>query len=135
MVAQMKLRSLVLFAALPLAAHHSTRATFDDRTLVTMQGVITEVQWTNPHFRFFIDVTGADGKVAAWEIEGPSPNALLREGLKRKTLKPGDPVTLDVWLARTPPYGRNLASMRMLTLPDGRMISGKSAWDGPIKIH
>ena len=135
MGAQMKLKWLFLVAAMPLAAHHSTRAEFDDSKLVTMQGVITEVQWMNPHFRFFMDVTGADGKTAAWEIEGPSPNLLVREGLKRETLKAGDRVTLDVWLARIPPYGRNLASMRMLTLPDGRMISGKSAWDGSIKIH
>jgi hypothetical protein len=126
--------SLVLFlAAIPLAAHHSTRGTFDDSKLVAMQGTITEVQWMNPHLRFVMDVTGDEGKVARWEIEGPSPNMLRGQGLKRDSLKPGDHVILDVWLARKPPYGRNLASMRTLTLPDGPVISGKSAWDDPIK--
>ncbi len=129
----MKLSLVLVLAAIPLAAHHSTRGTFDDSRLVAMQGTIAEVQWMNPHLRFLMDVTGDAGKVTSWEIEGPSPNMLRGQGLKRDSLKTGDHVILDVWLGRIPTYGRHLASMRTFTLPDGRVISGKSGWDDPIK--
>jgi hypothetical protein len=120
---------------MPLAAHHSTRGAFDDSKLITMQGTVTEIRWMNPHARLFMEVTGAGGNVANWEIEMASPNVLGRQGLKRDTFKPGDRVLLDVWLARVAPYMRNLATMRSLMLPDGRVISGQSAWDNPIKLQ
>ncbi len=129
----MRLRLILLLAAIPLAAHHSTRAAFDDSKLVAMQGTVTEVRWLNPHGRFFMDVIGADGSIVNWEIELPSPNGLIRQGWKRSDLKAGDHVTSDVWLART--VGHKLATMRSLTLPDGRVFSGKTGWDNPIKIQ
>jgi hypothetical protein len=66
----MRLGLVLWFAAIPLAAHHSTRGTFDDSKLVATQGVITEVQWMNPHFRFFMDVTSDAGNVASWKMRG-----------------------------------------------------------------
>jgi hypothetical protein len=131
--AQMRLGLLLLFAALPLAAHHSTRGAFDDSKLVAMQGTVIELQWVNPHGVILMDVTGADGTMVNWVIELPSPNSLLRQGLKKDNLKAGDRIALEVWVSRT--AGLHRATMRTLTLPDRRVFLGNSLWDNPIKMQ
>ncbi len=80
-----------------------------------------------------MDVTGADGTALNWAMELPSPNSLLRQGLKKDNLKAGDRVVLEVWVART--AGLHRASMRTLTLPGGRVFAGNSGWDNPVKLH
>jgi hypothetical protein len=130
---QMRLGLVIVFAAMPLAAHHSTRGAFDDSKLITMQGTVTELQWMNPHGIILMDVAGADGTAVNWLIELPSPNILLRRGLKKDNLKAGDHVVVEVWVART--AGLHRASMRTLTLPDGRVFLGNSGWDNPIKMQ
>jgi hypothetical protein len=79
---QMRLGLVVLLAAMPLAAHHSTRGAFDDTKLIAMQGTVAELQWVNPHGIILMDVTGADGTAVTWLIELPSPNSLLRAGIE-----------------------------------------------------
>jgi Family of unknown function (DUF6152) len=128
----MRLGFVLLFAAMPLAAHHGS-AEFDDSKVVAMQGVVTVVQWMNPHAQFFIDVIGADGKVVNWEIVMAPPNTLGRQGLKKDTFKTGDRIVLDVWLAKT--SGLHRAAMRTLTLPDSRVLLGIRGWDNPTKIQ
>ncbi len=126
----------MLIAALPLAAHHSTRAEFDDSRIVTMSGTVREVTWMNPHANLLVTVTDPAGDVpgnaAEWRIELPSPNSLVRQGWKREDLKAGDRVTMGLWLAKD---GSKTAAMRMITFPDGRVISGVSSWDNPIKLQ
>ena len=119
----------LLAAVIPLAAHHSTTAEFDNSKTVAMEGIITKVSWLNPHAGLWMDVKDAAGNAVHWEIELPSPNGLMRQGWQKADLKPGDRVTLDVWLARK---GAALASMRSITLPDGRVMTGQSMWDNPI---
>jgi hypothetical protein len=119
---------VAVFAAMPLTAHHSTRAVFDASKIVTIQGAVTEVRWLNPHARFFLDAEDAAGNTVHWEVELPSPINLLGQGWKRNDLKPGDRITVDVWLAKD---GNHRAYLRTITLPDGRIMSGKSAWDDP----
>jgi hypothetical protein len=82
-----------LFAAAPTAAHHSF-AMFDQRRIMTLEGTVTEFQWTNPHAFIQIDVPGERGQVRHWSIELNSPNNLRRQGWSRSSLKPGDKVTL-----------------------------------------
>jgi len=78
--------------AVPALAHHSF-AMFDQKKIVTLEGTVTEFQWTNPHAFIELDVAGA-GKVSHWSIELNSPNNLKRQGWTRTAVKPGDKVTL-----------------------------------------
>jgi hypothetical protein len=70
----------VAFAAVPLAAHHAFTAEFDSQQPVTLHGMVTKVEWTNPHAWINLDVKGEDGQVVAWRVEAGAPNALLRRG-------------------------------------------------------
>ncbi len=127
----MKFAVAFLLAAIPLAAHHSTKAAFDSHVIVQMQGVVAYVRWLNPHGTLFLDVTEPSGRVSNWEIELPSPNALMLRGLKKDEFGTGTRVMVDVWVAKR---GGSLATMRTLTMPDGRVISGQTAWDDPAEF-
>lgn len=112
----------------PMAAHHSFDAEYDRTKTVVMKGVVTKVEWTNPHARFYIDVTDEAGKVTNWNLELGSPNSLTRAGWRRDALKAGDEVTVNASLARD---GSKMANARNITLKDGRrVLSGASSADG-----
>ncbi|HEY8521133.1 MAG TPA: DUF6152 family protein [Gammaproteobacteria bacterium] len=130
----MSLRVLLVLAGallpiLPAAAHHSFAAVFDGEKQVTVTGTVTEVEWTNPHVHFSLDVTSEDGTVTRWRFEGYPPNMLVRQGWKRDvTLKPGDTVTVFGWGARADP---NFGMARYVTLGDGtRLAAGPPAGTG-----
>jgi hypothetical protein len=114
-------------SALPAYAHHSFAAEFDATQPVRLTGKITRIEWTNPHTYFYIDVTGPDGKVTNWSIEGASPGALSRRAWNRGDLKLGDTVTVEGYRAKS---GSNVADGRRVTLPDGRALYGGSPGDG-----
>ena len=91
---------LVLFAV-RLLAHHSFGAEYDANKPITLTGVVTKVEWTNPHSYFYLDVTDGKGVVSNWKFEGFPPNVLYRTGWKRDvTLRPGDTITVFGWRAR-----------------------------------
>ena len=85
---------LVGSCVVPVAAHHSFSAEYDSKKVTTITGTVTKVEWMNPHVYFFIDVEGADGKVANWACEMGPPNGLQRSGWTRNTMKIGDEVTM-----------------------------------------
>jgi hypothetical protein len=116
-------------AAAPLLAHHSFAAEYDGEKPITLKGVVTKVEWENPHMHFYLDVTDEKGKVEEWKFEGFPPNMLVRQGWKRDvTLKVGDTVTVFAWRARN---GMNLAHSREITMADGKKIlSGPLAATG-----
>ena len=117
----------VMLCSAGLAAHHSFAAEYDIKKPVTMTGKVTRIEWTNPHVRFFVDVTDATGAVN-WEFQMGAVNGLLRRGWTMSLIKAGDTVTVDGYLARD---GSRLANARLVTLSDGRKMSGGTMPDGP----
>ena len=118
-------------AVTPLVAHHSFSAEYDSKKPVTLKGIVTKVDWMNPHVRFFVDVKDDKGNLTNWDLELQSPNSLTRNGWSRHTLKPGDTVTVSAFLAKD---GSKRANARgSVTLADGHKIfAGSSADDnGP----
>src|SRR5688500_3401318 len=81
-------------------AHHSFAAEFDASKPVKLSGVVTKVEWANPHTWFFVDVKGEDGTVTNWGFELAGPAQLVRLGWKRDSMKIGDVVTVDASRAR-----------------------------------
>lgn len=104
----------------PLYSHHSFGAEYDADKPITLTGVITKIEWTNPHSHFFMDVKDDKGNVANWKFEGYPPVVLYRTGWKRDvTMKAGDTVTVSGWRARD---GTNWAHSRQVTFADGMKL-------------
>ena len=113
--------------ALPAAAHHSFAAEFDGGRQTSFQGVVTRVEWTNPHTFFFVDIRDDGGRVVNWAFETAGPNLLARLGWKRDSLRVGDRVTVVAYPAWD---GAKIASARSVVLADGRKVFAGSAADG-----
>lgn len=110
----------LFLSAAPALAHHSFGAEYDASKPITLTGIVTKVEWTNPHTHFYMDVTDQKGDVANWKIEGYPPGVLFRTGWKRDvSLKPGDRVTVFAWRARD---GTNWAHGRQVTLGNGTKL-------------
>ena len=117
---------LVLAAAIPVLAHHSFAAEFDASKTTTLVGAVTKLDWINPHARIYVDVKGADGKVANWEVELGPPAILMRSGWTKNSVKAGDMVTINGALAKD---GTNLANARTVTLANGTRVFAGSSQD------
>lgn len=104
----------LMCAARPTLAHHSFAAEFDAAKPFTMTGVVTKVEWMNPHTYFYIDVKDkTSGKVTNWAMEMGSPNGLMRAGWTRNTMKVGDEVTVEGSLAKDGSHTGNARSVTM----------------------
>ncbi|MGH6691178.1 MAG: DUF6152 family protein [Gammaproteobacteria bacterium] len=116
----------VIFLAVPVLAHHAIEGEYDLTRTVTLTGVVSRVEWVNPHAHLYLEVTRGDGTTLAWSIELAPPNALRRSGLDTSALTQGDRVVVDVWAAKD---GSQSASIRAITLSDGRTFSnGPPMW-------
>jgi Family of unknown function (DUF6152) len=129
-----KLRTLLaayaglILTAVPVLAHHSFAAEYDSKE-VTLSGVITKVEWTNPHIYFYIDVKDASGAVVNWAVEGYPPNTLKRTGFTRDDLKIGDTVTVTAYRAKD---SADRVAGREVTFPGGgKKFAGPAAGGGP----
>ena len=95
-------------------AHHSFSAEFDAAKPVKLTGIVTKVEWTNPHVWFYINVKDeATGEVKNWGAEMCPPHGLQRQGWRRETLKIGESVSVDGFMARN---GENRMNARTVTL-------------------
>jgi hypothetical protein len=109
-----------LALGLPAPAHHSGAAEFDSTKKVDLTGVVTNVEWTNPHAHFYMDVKDSNGNVVNWNLELASPNVLIRNGWKRNSVKPGDTVSVTGVRAKD---SSNYASAGVITFPDGHKLT------------
>jgi hypothetical protein len=109
-----------LFAlAAPIWAHHAFAAEFDAKQPVKLRGMVTKMEWINPHSWIHIDVKGDDGKMENWMVEGGSPNTLFRRGFTKDSLQSGTEIVVDGYRAKD---GTMRANGRDVTFPDGRKL-------------
>jgi hypothetical protein len=120
------LRTLMVGAVLLFArsgfAHHSFSSEFDQSRPIVVRGVVTAVDWQNPHVFFFVDVEEADGKVVNWAFETMGPNGLARLGWKRDSLVPGDKVIVEAYLAKD---GSHLADGRKVMFSNRHSVPSR----------
>ena len=116
--------ALVLLAAMSAGAHHSFSGQFNADDPVSFEGVVTRIEWQNPHVWFYVDAADEDGNIVHWEAETTNPNTLLRRGWKPDDLKVGDRVTVSGARAFC---CENVMSARSVTLPDGRSVFSRDA--------
>ena len=115
-----RLAAALCLLATTMLAHHSFGAEYDADKPITLKGVITKIEWANPHSHIYVDIKEAGGAVKNWKFEGYPPNVLDRTGFKKDvTLKVGDTLTIFGWQARS---GPGLAHAREITLADGKKL-------------
>jgi hypothetical protein len=115
-------------AVTPLPAHHSFSAEYDSKKSVVLKGIVTKVEWMNPHVYFYLDVTDDSGNITNWSLEMGPPNGLERSGWTRNTMKVGDEVIVEGTLAKD---GTKQANARSVTMAaTGKKLGAASSERG-----
>jgi hypothetical protein len=104
---------VVVASPAPTAAHHSFAAEFDADKPITLTGIVTKVEWTNPHVWFYINVRDENGRMVNWGAEMGPPHGLQRRGWRRETLAIGTEVTVEGSLAKN---GSSRVNARAVTM-------------------
>jgi hypothetical protein len=112
---------VIAWLSVPLPAHHSFNTEYDGTKKVKLTGVVTNVAWTNPHMRVYIDVTDATGKVTNWNLELTSPNSVRRQGWGKNDLKAGDKVIFEGYAGKVVESRASLLSIAKVDAPDRKL--------------
>ncbi len=113
--------AVLLLTAIRTSGHHAFAAEYDENKVVTVSGIVTKFEWTNPHALLYVDGRDAEGKAGSWKFEMGAPGGLESRGWKRTDLKNGDRITVDGYAAKD---GSNVANARTLSLAVGRKLFG-----------
>ena len=120
------LSGLALFyLAVPIAAHHGFDTEYDASKKVKMTGVVSKIEWTNPHMHVYIDVADASGKVTTYNLELTSPNAIQRQGWNKNDLLVGEKVTFAGHAGRVVESRGALDSLVKVSAPKQEIFKGQ----------
>jgi hypothetical protein len=118
---------VVLIAAPPAFAHHPFSAEFDAQAPLTLSGIVTKVNWANPHVSVLVNAKDQSGQTRNWNLELASPAMLARKGWTKASLKIGEVITIKGYRAKSEPF---TAAARMIEMPGGKQLSSADDGDG-----
>jgi hypothetical protein len=109
----------MVLSVVPLWAHHSFAAEFDEKKVVKLHGTVSKMEWVNPHAWIHVMVKNENGTETEWMVEGNTPNGLLRRGFTKRSLEPGTEVFVEGYQARS---GDNRCNGSSITFKDGKKL-------------
>ena len=115
----------LLLSAMPAAAHHAFATEFDAQKPVTMKGIVTKIDWANPHVWFYINVKTESGQIENWGFEMGGPNSLRNSGWTKETMKIGDEVVVEGSLAKN--GSRNVNAKNVIMASTGKKLGAASS--------
>ena len=119
-VAGLMFAAVVVTSVARASAHHTVANSFDVRTLVSLTGRVTSVEWKNPHVIYHVAVLDTNGAEIDWQIESRHLQGMRRAGVEQDTIHAGDRVTMNAMPALD---GSHHAATATIVLADGRRLS------------